>query len=303
MKPLLKNQAPILPLTLLILTAVAGAVIAERPANACMVLPCAPPIRLFHTNSVPGDTVLVPGDTVYFRILESDPGLLSLETADGTPIPASTKTIGGDLIFAPDTALPGNLKVRLHYNEICRYGEARKAGQPNVFDFTTYDPFPYNPSPQKVAILEHGVLQLDSDYDTVFAQVGYWMPNEYGKFPHLVDVSVSVDGKAFRIEGNNGLTLNSYCPLIVDPWVKDTCGRYIAAPAGKHTVTFQASVVGFAPDPDPISITVDTSCVPRVSSGCSMGTRSTPGAALMILGLMGMIVWFSRSRKPGTRGK
>jgi hypothetical protein len=56
---------------------------------ACSVaLTCTPPVRLF------GENAQVPGNLIYFKVLEDNPGMLILRKSDGTPIAASIRQIG-----------------------------------------------------------------------------------------------------------------------------------------------------------------------------------------------------------------
>src|SRR6187399_1877938 len=74
------------------------------PAEACSIPICTTPVRLPTGGRM-------AGDHFYFKVIDVDPGVLSLRTAEGEPIAASIRTIGNDRVFAPEQPLAAGTSV------------------------------------------------------------------------------------------------------------------------------------------------------------------------------------------------
>src|SRR5690606_15209219 len=204
------------------------------------------PVRAF------GEASAIPANLIYFKIEVADPGPLSLRTADGTPVAASIRTVGGDRVFAPDEAVEPGTELVLEYEASC-VGET--PSMPLTYAFMVDEPADVELRPAELQIAEQGVAYPGlTNNEAAFFRLRYYPPDANGAALHLMDHTATVDGKPFRVSIRGGVPMvevSTGCLPVLQDYVQDTCGWFHAVPPGEHTVEVRSTIVGQTSQPDP----------------------------------------------------
>lgn len=244
--------------------------LAER-ASACSLPQCQSPLRL-------PPAPYLPGNLVYFPIVGDDPAELALRTAEGEPIAASIRTIGGDRVFAAEQPIAEGTQLVLEYSLQC-YGEPPPETLPQTFEFMTsvHSELEFNPG--RLEIEETGVKYPGHDGETSFVRVRHWPGESNGDTSLLMDHTFTVDGQPTWLLQLNGVGLVEVpvaCRPQVAEAVTDSCGMLHSLPPGVHTVQVSTHVIGATTQPEPMSLEVDVSCPAGDAAGASDDQQPEP---------------------------
>lgn len=242
----------------------------SAPAFACSYDPCGPAVRTF------GENARVPGNLVFFRV-EKDDATLALVTADGTPIPASVRTINGDKVFAPEQPIAANQRVRVRWSYKCTQSGWDLEDE---YTFKTTEPVAPLTGHAELELLEAGLRpwsnthRRETDWREGFADVlpGWSNDDELiGAYSHLFDVRYEVDGKVVWKSGL-ALVVRTPCERAA-AGNGSSCGDFDEFPAGPHTVSAIGHIIGTGVSLN-ASLEVNTSCNGAPPPACSVA----PGA-------------------------
>jgi hypothetical protein len=288
------------------------------PASACSFAAYGVPVRLEGME-------YIPGNLVYFEVAVEDPGLMSLRTEAGAPIPASVREIGGTRVFAPDEPIAPGTSVVLEYDWNCYRGcESENEGPARPgqeFAFQTYEHLPLTLQPGVLWVEEHGVEMYG--YEPImtfgFVRARLRSPSVEGSAEHLMSHVLYIDGEvwdSFGFVGSNWtVKVASFCGP-GQRWQevnRDSCGGVSAVPVGHHTLEVHTRVAGYEGEIAPITLDIETTCSseddPRPtensalpSESCSLppggASSKTAGAALGVVGLLGLLALSRRSVSP-----
>jgi hypothetical protein len=234
---------PMWPRTLLTMACLALSVWGWAPhsARACTVAAtCSVPVRLF-----PSD-LTIPGNLAYFKVLASEPGELTLRLGDGSAVPASTRVIGADRVFAPDADLPEGLDVTLEYTTSCPSGSNLSPSR-ETFTFRTGAAAPLEVPTPRLFLLAQGKRSQPfggDDAPVGYVKLGYTTSCNSCSAAHLMDRRFSVDDGWGRAD-DSGIELLTSCNGLQ---INDSCHGDLFAPAGTYRVEAWTAVVG-APEP------------------------------------------------------
>jgi hypothetical protein len=227
--------------------------VAER-ASACSLDPCPSSVRL---PPMP----YLPGNLVYFQIIGDDPPEIALRTAEGEPIAASIRTIGGDRVFAPEQPIAEGTQLVLDYSIQCVGGPPQTLAQTFEFMTSIHSEMAFNPG--RLEVEEIGIRYPGRDNETSFVRVRYWPGESNGDTSALMSHSYTVDGLPVWLQllnGGNLVEVPVACrPQVVDA-VRDSCGSLYTLPPGVHTVELSTHVVGATTQPEPVRLQVDVQC-------------------------------------------
>jgi hypothetical protein len=276
------------------LTAACAVVLFTEPVHACVTDSCDPDIRLFSRPHA-------PGNLVYFKLRTSEPGPLALRTKAGEPIAASIRSVGGDLVFAPDDDLPPGLEVELEYIDNCAPNV--DAAHPRRFSFRTTE----------VVAPQVGTAAVTL---APGSEGGLWVTYagavQGDVAAHLLDVSWSVDGRRVQSGPALGHHLVATCQSDED----DSCGPDpgVYSP-GPHTVEVEGTYVGLSLPRQPSSLDVRLACTEAARSAGALDTddelhepvASTAGCSLTrhiarsglgtsLLALLAMVLGATRAK-------
>jgi hypothetical protein len=246
---------------------------------ASVALPCSPEFskRLVR---LPGANAQIPANLVRFRVLdEKHVGAVSLSTAKGVRVATHVK----DGVLTPDRdPEPGELV--LTYPSQLRSGEMVTG----KYRFTVLAAAPLELRPALIERQQSGVLYPDSPRNqAAFVRLRYYPPDANGNAAHLLENTVTVDGRAYQLSNDGGaptLELKAMCqPFegVMPGWQRDTCGKLYAVPLGKHTVTVAPRVLGETSQPNPVSFEVTLDCAnATVAATTAAATTAISPAAL-----------------------
>ena len=214
-----------------------SALLGANSARACSEPDCRPPVRLFAPDAY------VPGNLVFFKVLSSEPGELSLETASGTKIPASIRQLGPDRVFAPDVPIAAGTQVRLSYRPMCRGSDAAAGAARSYLFTTTSDADLIGVQVGAPEQRERGFYRSSPiDDEQAFVRLVNPVP---AVIRHLVDSRAEVDGLPTQFDDaqDDHLTLRASCNPAHGADM-DSCGNYRRFTPGRHTVAVHHTVVG-----------------------------------------------------------
>lgn len=301
--------------TLAALAVVATSLGWSAPGQACSLDPCPAPVRLFGRDAV------VPGNLVYFQLLGGQhvegelqslvP--LTLETAQGEPIPASVRSIGHDRVFAPDQPIPAETRVVLRYQLACRFAPEVE-GDVRVYEFTTSEAVTdFVLGKPSLTVTDEGV----NANDRAFVKLRYDLGATSAALSHLIDWDPAIDDVAGSLRAAAFSTeVSTFCEE-KEELSLDSCDGIDFVPEGKYTIRAKATIVGFD-DLQEISTDVETRCAPATpdddvdadlpgavtdsesAGGCSLSGSSSGGAS-SLLALLGLCV--ARLRTRGRRAR
>jgi hypothetical protein len=271
--------------------AVAVGAVQSPAAKACSIaLSCQAPVRLFPAG------MPVPGNLIFFQLLASQPGPLTLRAADGTVIPASIRSIGGDRVFAPDADVPAGLELRLEFSTVCPESGFGLTPTQQTFVFRTKAAAPLElPTPSLTLVdegrtREHPVM-VDSSVG--FVALRYWNACTTCSAAHLTDTHFRVEGGIAQVSGG-GVELLTSCDGLQ---INNSCTGDVFCEAGDYTVEAWSSVVGAGRQPMHATRRVALHCdldadsngglpataahkyTPDDPAGCSLRGSQSPAAA------------------------
>jgi hypothetical protein len=235
----------------------AGALVSTLAARASACSPplCPSPVRLAPTH-------YLPGNLIYFQISGDDPAAIALRTADGEPVAASIRTIGADRVFAPEQPIAEGTQLVLEYSLECLSGPSPGTLQ-QTFEFMATAPGEIELNPAQLVIEEIGVRYPDTDNEAGFVRVRHAPGDANGNASSLMIHTYTIDGipTSGQANGSPGLVeVIAPCHQPIAGAQIDTCGTFIRAPAGLHTVEVSTHIVGATTQPGPVRLEVDVQC-------------------------------------------
>jgi hypothetical protein len=272
-----------------------------RPARACTP-GCAGVLQLPRGASL-------PADRLYLRSLRSAGERAAIVRADGTPVAASYKMVGGDLVFGADEPVAVGERLRFTYAG-CSSGEEDRTAELTVA--------PAAPFPTSV-----GVLRVDS-VGTRSTASGETMaavrlaldpaPSANAAWT-AADLRLEIDGTTVLADapGNfigrvpPAFELGALCGAAAPPAgaaARDECGRAALnwLTPGKHRVSISGHPAGATVDPPPASVEIDLRCPAPAAGGCVVATRGAPERPGLLLAVLAVVSVAARRRCSKTRG-
>lgn len=241
-------------------------------ARACSWPACSVPLRL------PG-IEFIPGNLVRFEVTADNPGAMSLRTEAGEPIPASLRTIGGDLVFAPEAPIAPFTTVVLDYEQACYPGYGGEPAPPGQFTFQTLEHAQITLQPGSLYVGEYGVASPgDESSERGFVRVRMVPVADYAAH-HLMTHTLTVDGQSGgswpRAGADVQFDIGSYCHSDYDGFQYNSCGGLDAVPEGRHTLSLQTKILGYEGEIAPLTLEIETRC-PGAGGLFDPETSSTP---------------------------
>jgi hypothetical protein len=256
-------------------SAAAAALLVAGPAAPCSPFCRDAPVYLFPKQAE------VPGNLIRFRLLVADPGPLELRAKGGALVPASITKMGLDRVFAPSAPVPAGTELTLHYELRCAGIRKGVAGE---YTFQVGPPAKVELRGAELVVHEQGTRDPGSAWnETGFVRVSYYSPESSGNAGHLIQSTVTLDGRPYRFDerlsqsGNPVIEVASDCMLRGgrdsggDGYAVDSCGALRSVPPGVHKVEVKPHLVGGDVELAPVSLEVTTVC-PR-------GLIPTPAAS------------------------
>ena len=222
------------------------------PAAACSPPFCPPPLRF-------PPTAWMPGNLVYFKLLDDTQVELSLRTAAGEPIAASIRTIGNDRVFAPEEPIPAGTQAVLDYSFPCG-AEARQ----HSFEFLADLHASIELQPAELQIVEQGIAYPGVPNDEAsFVRLRHLSGDLNGAASALMTHTFTVDGMPARLGEVNSqqvVEVSASCNPSFAENQQDTCGTLYSVTPGVHTVEARTSIVGELIQPAPVHLAVEVRC-------------------------------------------
>jgi hypothetical protein len=201
----------------------------------------------------------MPGNLVYFKVLDADPGLLALRTAAGEPIAASIRTIGNDRVFAPDQPIAATTELVLEYSSAC--GLERQA---QTFEFMADQPEEIDLAPAQLEVVEQGLAYPGvAGSEASFVRIRHHTGDQNGAASALMTHTFRVDGlpaRMIEINSQHLVELSAKCAPADRETLVDTCGTVYSVTPGRHTVEARTTIVGQLTQPEPVRLEVDVVC-------------------------------------------
>lgn len=231
-------------------------------AHACSWL-CPQPLRLFGVDAE------VPGNLIYFKVLDDSAIDPVLRTVEGDEIPSSTRVIGNDSVFAPIDPVAEGVELELEYSTHCVDSELVDPAQRVTYRFKARASETLGERPGSLEHVERGARYEQS----VFQSLTYWPPVDPWIIGHLADVSATVDGEPLSSSAFNPFHLEvvTHCVANSDEVVLDTCGSVVSVPEGVHPVRATITVVGSS-DLPVTETSVATDCAWIAATAVSMAS-------------------------------
>jgi hypothetical protein len=221
------------------------------PAEACSIPVCTTPVRL-----PPG--ARMAGDHFYFKVVDADPGVLSLRTAEGEPIAASIRTIGSDRVFAPEQPLAAGTSVVIEYENECALEV------PQSYEVLVDPPGSIELSPAELVLLEQGTSYPGvPSYEASFVRIRHVSGDTNGVATPLMTHTFSVDGQTAaltQLGSEQVVEVSALCDPISTETVANSCGIVSRVAPGVHLVEARTTIVGEVTQPDPVRLKVELRC-------------------------------------------
>jgi hypothetical protein len=199
------------------------------------------------------------GDHFYFKVVDADPGVLSLRTAEGEPIAASIRSIGNDRVFAPEQPIAAGTSVVIEYQTECAL-----EGVPQSYEVLVDPPGSIELGPAELQLLEQGTAYpgVPSD-EASFVRVRHLSGDINGVATPLMTHTFLVDGLPARLGEINGqqvVEVSAPCHPSSTETRTDQCGVVYAVAPGVHTVEARTTIVGEVTQPAPVRLKVELRC-------------------------------------------
>lgn len=280
------------------------------PAYACSQDPCPLGVEFFPEG------MKIPGNLVYFKMSRGGPTELSLATQRGEPIAASIRTIGTDIVFAPDADIPAGTNVVLSFVPTCAL-EPSVGLEPVTFEFTTIEPREIELTEADLTIVESGETTEEGDL-LRYVDLKFESPDANGALAHLTNFEATIDDITYwvtGVEGGPGVRVASRCTRAGKPYDMDattSCGNIQEVKSGRHTVKLTARAVGIEQPIAVLEREVTTTCeddfqvtengleAKKPSGGCTVGSETLTQAGPLLLSAWLLVL--RRRRRLGSDG-
>lgn len=254
-----------------LLPALLGALLVATKAAPCTRLCKDPPVYL------PPKQAEIPGNLIRFRVLVPEPGRLELRAKGRKKLPASTRAMGRDRVFAPDAPVAAGTELTLSYELEC--GRERSEGE---YTFRVGPPATVELRKAELTLYEVGTRDPGSAWnEAAFVRVRYGSPESSGNAGHLIQSTVTIDGRPYHFDGRESDAGGSIIEITSDCMLRgaredadyqvDSCGALRNVPPGAHTVEVKPHLVGGDRELAPVRL--------EVTTVCPHGLRPVPAAS------------------------
>jgi len=301
---------------------VVSGTLAARPAAACSPAPCWPASAIPEPGATvpanapalgfsPGDAPRSASGAPSFELLDADGKAVEValeETAPGS----------GSYLVKPKAPLQPATTYRMRYLQGCPSYQPLPEPETTEQTFKTGPPAAKPTSIGKAVVTGHRLVTSFSDIGVRSCYVDLSLPMglthvevqpspEFKAYLALGSVRASIKGETapmidYRQPGDNA-------PIEFDIYTNCAGETANGLVPGKYELQVEASILGVAPLPPPISTTIEANCRPTsgaapTGNGCSYGvSRSTSPAGANWLGMVAVlaIAVRHRDRRRGSR--
>jgi hypothetical protein len=198
------------------------------------------------------------GDHFYFKVVDAEPGVLSLRTAEGEPIAASIRTIGNDRVFAPEQPLAAGTSVVIEYANECALDV------PQSYEVLVDPHGPIELAPAQLELLETGTSYPGvPSNEASFVRVRHLPGDLNGVATPLMTHTFLVDGLPAplnEVSGQQVVEVSARCHPAYTETQTDSCGSVYSVAPGVHLVEARTTIVGEVTQPDPVRLKVEVTC-------------------------------------------
>ncbi len=199
------------------------------------VFPCSPPLSR-PLVQIPRQATEIPSNLIRFRVLdEQHANLITVRAAKRARV--ATRVEGGVLTIEADSTPLSDLV--LSYPVEQRSGKVTLA----THRFKVLPKAPLEVRAAELVVEEHGIMYPGSPQnEAAFARLRYYSPDVTGNATHLMENSVTVDGRRYQFGASatqatdiSIVEIKALCRAVdraPSGWQENTCGNLYAVPPG-----------------------------------------------------------------------